>query len=173
VSRASLEVADIFSRFGEAYRRQHALPVQQHKLMRAIECCRTANLGGHIDRCTDCSYQRISYNSCRNRHCPKCQNIARAQWVQRRKSELLPIQYFHVVFTMPEAVNALALQNQAVVYKLLFDASAQTLLTIAAEETSEPPVGFVSQSAEIKAEIKEDAPVRVAVAGQSLAMPAA
>ncbi len=131
--RAAFEVADIFRRFGPAYRARRRLPVQQHRLMRAIECCRTAALGGHVDRCNRCQHQRISYNSCRNRHCPKCQNAARAEWVERRKGELLPIDYFHVVFTLPEQLHGLALQNKAAVYKLLFEASAQTLLTIAAD----------------------------------------
>lgn len=131
--RATLEVADIFRRFGESYRAHRRLPLQQHRLMRAIECCRTAVLGGHVDRCTNCTHSRISYNSCRNRHCPKCQNTARAEWIERRKAELLPIEYFHVVFTIPEQLNGLALQNKESIYKLLFDASAQTLLTIAAD----------------------------------------
>jgi hypothetical protein len=101
--------------------------------MRAIEVCRTATLGGHVDHCTHCDHQRISYNSCRNRHCPKCQNTARAEWVEARKAELLPIEYFHLVFTIPEQLNGLALQNQVLIYKLLFSASAETLLTIAAD----------------------------------------
>jgi hypothetical protein len=126
-------VADIFRRFGGQYRQCHRLPVQQHRVMRAIESCRTAALGGHVDRCNRCQQQRISYNSCRNRHCPKCQNRQRAQWVQRRRAELLPIEYFHVVFTIPEQLNGLALQNKACLYQLLFDASAKTLLTIAAD----------------------------------------
>jgi hypothetical protein len=101
--------------------------------MRAIETCRTALLGGHVERCGHCQHQRISYNSCRNRHCPKCQNLARTRWVERRKRELLPIPYFHVVFTIPEELNALALQNRKAVYKILFDTSARTLETIAAD----------------------------------------
>lgn len=101
--------------------------------MRAIETCRTATLGGHVERCGHCPYQRVSYNSCRNRHCPKCQNAARAEWVQQRQGELLPVEYFHVVFTIPEQLNALALQNPQTVYKLLFQASARTLETIAGD----------------------------------------
>jgi hypothetical protein len=131
--RATLKVADIFRSFGEAYRRRHRLPLQQHRLMRAIECCRTAALGGHVDRCQHCDYERISYNSCRNRHCPKCQNLAWAEWVQRRKAELLPIEYFHVVFTIPQELNAVVRQNKALLYQLLVDASAATLLTLAAD----------------------------------------
>jgi hypothetical protein len=101
--------------------------------MRAIETCRTAALGGHLERCGHCQHQRISYNSCRNRHCPKCQNTARAEWVRRRQRELLPVEYFHLVFTIPEQLNALALQNQKVVYQILFETSAETLTTIAAD----------------------------------------
>jgi hypothetical protein len=126
-------VADIFRRYGPGYRARRRIPLQQLRVMRAIETCRTAALGGHVERCGHCSHQRISYNSCRNRHCPKCQNVARAEWVQRRKGELLPIPYFHVVFTIPEQLNALALQNPQVVYKILFQTSAKTLETIAAD----------------------------------------
>jgi Putative transposase/Transposase zinc-binding domain len=131
--RPAIEVADIFRRYGPRYRARHRLPRQHLRVMRAIEVCRTSALGGHREFCDHCPYQRNSYNSCRNRHCPKCQNTARAKWVQRRKGELLPIQYFHLVFTIPEQLNALALQNQQVVYQLLFQASAQTLETIAAD----------------------------------------
>jgi hypothetical protein len=133
LTRPTLEVADIFRRFGGEYRRRRKLPVQQHRVMRAIESCRTAALGGHVDRCNHCDHERISYNSCRNRHCPKCQNGKRAQWVERRRAELLPIEYFHVVFTIPEQLNGVALQNKAAIYKLLFEASARTLQTIAAD----------------------------------------
>jgi hypothetical protein len=107
--------------------------VHQHKLMRAIERCRTAELGGHVERCGHCSHQRISYNSCRNRHCPKCQNLARAQWLERRKRELLPVGYFHVVFTIPDALHDLALQNKSTVYNLMFQASAAALQSIASD----------------------------------------
>jgi hypothetical protein len=131
MSRPSWEVADILRRHGAAYCAQQALPAHQLRLMRAIQLCRTSALGGHIERCGHCDHQRISYNSCRNRHCPKCQNLARAQWIERRKAELLPIDYFHVVFTIPEQLNPLALQNPAVVYKLLFATTAATLQTIA------------------------------------------
>ncbi len=99
--------------------------------MRAIETCRTAALGGHVDECSQCGFTRISYNSCRNRHCPKCQNTERQQWLQQRQAELLPVEYFHVVFTVPEQIAALALQNQAVIYGLLFRIAAATLTTIA------------------------------------------
>lgn len=125
------EVADILRRHGDAYRAQHALPAHQLRMMRALQLCRTATLGGHIERCGHCDHQRISYNSCRNRHCPKCQNLARAQWIEKRKAELLPIAYFHVVFTIPEQLNPLALQNKKVFYDLLFATTAATLQTIA------------------------------------------
>jgi hypothetical protein len=129
--RAAHEVADIFRRNGARYREQHRLLPHQHRLMRAIERCRTAALGGHVERCGHCRYQRIHYNSCRNRHCPKCQNLARAQWLERRKAELLPIPYFHVVFTIPSELNDLALQNKKVVYALMFQTSAAALQCIA------------------------------------------
>jgi Putative transposase/Transposase zinc-binding domain len=101
--------------------------------MQAIETCRTAALGGHLERCDACEHQRISYNSCRNRHCPKCQSLARAQWIEHRQAELLNCQYFHVVFTLPEEIAAIAYQNKAVVYNLLFQATAETLRTIGAD----------------------------------------
>lgn len=133
MSRPALELADIFRQYGDTYRAQHALPLQTLRVMRAIETCRTAVLGGHVEECSQCDYTRIAYNSCRNRHCPKCQNSERRQWLQQRQAELLPVPYFHVVFTVPEAVAAIALQNKAVVYGLLFRTVADTLLTIAAD----------------------------------------
>jgi len=131
VARPPLEVAGIFRHYGEAYRASRRLPRQQLRVMRAIETCRTAALGGHVEQCGHCSHIRVSYNSCRNRHCPKCQSLARARWLERRKAELLPVDYFHVVFTLPEPIAAIAFQNQKVVYDILFRATAQTLLTIA------------------------------------------
>ena len=131
MSRTALELAGIFRQYGPAYRQAHSMPVHHHKLMRAIETCRTAALGGHVDQCSQCQHTRVSYNSCRNRHCPKCQGKQRSQWLEQRKTELLPIEYFHVVFTMPAQAAALAYQNKAVVYGLLFRAAAETLLTIA------------------------------------------
>ena len=128
--RARLEVADVFRRHGPDYRAKKRLLPHQHKLMRAIERCRTAALGGHKERCGHCAHERIHYNSCRNRHCPKCQNLARAQWLERRKAELLPIPYFHVVFTIPSELNELALQNQKTVYNLMFQTSAAALQSI-------------------------------------------
>jgi hypothetical protein len=133
VSRPSLELADIFRQHGESYRNNNALALEQLKPMRAIETCRTAALGGHVERCGHCAHQRIAYNSCRNRHCPKCQTMAREQWLTRRRAELLPVTYYHLVFTLPPAIAQLALQNKKVIYDILFAASAQTLLTIAAD----------------------------------------
>ena len=126
-----VRLADIFRRHGKAYRKKYALPLHQIKLMRAIENCRTAALGGHALKCSQCGETRVWYNSCRNRHCPQCQSMARAQWLERRKEELLPVNYFHVVFTVPEQIAAIALQNKKVVYGILFRATAETLLTIA------------------------------------------
>jgi hypothetical protein len=133
MARATHEVAAIFRRHGAHYRQHHCLLPHQHKLMRAIERCRSAALGGHVERCGHCRHQRISYNSCRNRHCPKCQNLARAQWLARRKAELLPVEYFQVVFTIPSQLNDLTWQNQKLVYHLLFQASAQALQSIACD----------------------------------------
>ena len=106
---------------------------EQRRVMHAIEICRTAALGGHVDRCDECGLKVISYDSCRNRHCPKCQSIAKARWLQARQQEILPVQYYHVVFTLPDQLASLALQNKPVLYNLLFRAAAQTLLTIAAD----------------------------------------
>ena len=135
MERLKLEVADILRRYGAAYRDEHetSLSPAQRRVMRAITACRTAALGGHVEACDSCKHQRIAYNSCRNRHCPKCQSLARAQWIEQRQEELLDTQYFHVVFTLPEEVAAIAYQNKAVVYNLLFAATAQTLRTIAAD----------------------------------------
>ena len=130
-----LEVADIFRQCGPAFRSEHAQSLSrgQRRVMSAIEQCRTAALGGHVEECDACGQQRIAYNSCRNRHCPKCQSLARAQWLQDRQAELLPVEYFHVVFTVPQEVAAIAFQNKEVVYNILFQATAQTLRTIAAD----------------------------------------
>lgn len=133
MSRPSLELASILQRYGEDYRRTHAMPLEQLKPMRAIETCRTAALGGHVESCGHCEHQRIAYNSCRNRHCPKCQTLAKEEWLARRKAELLPIPYYHVVFTLPPGIAELALQNKKAIYNILFAASAETLLTIAAD----------------------------------------
>jgi hypothetical protein len=132
---AGLEVADVLHRHGEAYRRAHAthLGRVERRVMSAIELCRTAALGGHTEACTDCGLVRCAYNSCRNRHCPKCQGAARADWLAARQADLLPVEYFHVVFTLPPPAAAIAFQNKQVVYGLLFRAAAETLRTIAAD----------------------------------------
>lgn len=133
--RASLEVADIFRSAGPAYRSANAghLSLGQLEVMTAIENCRTAALGGHIEACDDCGHWRIAYNSCRNRHCPKCQGAAARTWLAAREADLLPVGYFHVVFTLPAQIADIARQNKAVVYDLLFRAAADTMLTIAAD----------------------------------------
>ncbi|MFH1293774.1 MAG: IS91 family transposase [Pseudomonadota bacterium] len=123
----SLEVADIFRLHGPAYRQAHGMPLRQLRAMRAIEVCRTAELGGHVDECDHCGLLRISYNSCRNRHCPKCQCLDRERWLVSRKKDLLPIVYFHLVFTLPEDVRPLALRNQKSIYKFLFKAVSETI----------------------------------------------
>jgi hypothetical protein len=133
--RPALEVADIFRRHGNAFRSaQHGrLSPEQHRVMAAIEACRTATLGGHVEQCDDCRMVRIAYNSCRNRHCPKCQGLARAQWLADRQADLLPVPYFHIVFTVPAAIAAIALQNKAVVYDILLKAAAETIRIIGAD----------------------------------------
>jgi hypothetical protein len=133
VSRPALELAEIFRRHGPEYRRRQELPMAHLRVMRAIETCRTAALGGHVERCDRCAFERIAYNSCRNRHCPKCQTAEKLEWLQQRQQELLPISYFHVVFTVPEPIAAIALRNKKAVLQILFRASAETLLTIAAD----------------------------------------
>jgi hypothetical protein len=132
---ATLEVADIFRDHGPAWRHAHAghISLDQLKVMSAIERCRSAALGGHVLCCEDCAQIQIAYNSCRNRHCPKCQGSAARRWLEARQSELLPVAYFHLVFTLPAAISDIAYQNKAVIYKLLFKAAAETLLTIAAD----------------------------------------
>src|SRR5271166_1209851 len=132
---AALEVADIFRRHGDAYRQTHIgrLGRTERRIMGAIEACRTAALGGHIERCADCGLVRIAYNSCRNRHCPKCQGPACAAWLAKRQAELLPAPYFHVVFTLPPAAAEIAFQNKTAVYGILFKAAAETQSTIAAD----------------------------------------
>ncbi len=130
--KPSLEVADIFRQHGEAYRERFAarLSIEQVRAMHAIEICRTAELGGHVEACDHCDGKRISYNSCRNRHCPKCQGLDKERWRQARQQDLLPIPYFHVVFTLPEELASLALRNQEIVYTLLFRAASQSLLEL-------------------------------------------
>jgi hypothetical protein len=135
MGRPALEVADIFRTHGPAWRKQLAghLSLSQLKVMSAIEQCRTAALGGHALRCDACDHQEISYNSCRNRHCPKCQARAAQRWLEARQADLLPVEYYHVVFTLPEPISALAYGNKATLYRLLFDMAAETLMTIAAD----------------------------------------
>jgi len=135
VGQPALEVADIFRTHGPAWRaaqRGH-LSLGQLKVMSAIEQCRSAALGGHVLRCEGCGVEQVSYNSCRNRHCPKCQSSAAKRWLDARQADLLPVEYYHVVFTLPAPIADIAFQNKAVVYGLLFDAAAETLLTIAAD----------------------------------------
>jgi hypothetical protein len=135
MSRPALEVADIFRSHGLAWRQANAghVSLEQLKVMSAIERCRTAALGGHVARCEDCAYTTIAYNSCRNRHCPKCQGAAAKEWLAAREADLLPVPYYHVVFTLPAPIADIAYQNKAVVYDILFKVSAETMLTIAAD----------------------------------------
>jgi len=133
--RPPLEVADIFRAHGPAWRRANAghVSLGQLKVMSAIESCRTAALGGHVARCEKCRHTLIAYNSCRNRHCPKCQGLAAKEWLAEREAELLPVPYYHVVFTLPAAIADIAYYNRAAIYDILFKAAAETLTTIAAD----------------------------------------
>jgi hypothetical protein len=133
--RPTLEVADVFHRRGAAFRDHHGahLGRVERRVMAAIEACRTPTLGGHVEQCGDCGLVRCAYNSCRNRHCPKCQGLARAEWLEARQAELLPVPYFHVVFTLPVAAAEIAFQNKHVVYAILFRAASETMMTIAAD----------------------------------------
>ena len=125
------EAADIFRRYGPSYRDAHKLPLNHLRALHAIEICRTAGLGGRVDECEECGHLKISYNSCRNRHCPKCQFLKKEKWVEARGKELLPIEYFHVVFTLPDELNPLALRNREVLYNILFKAASETLTQLA------------------------------------------
>jgi hypothetical protein len=145
--RPPLEVADLIRAAGAAFieRNRHWLSGKHLKVLRAIRRCRTAALGGHLDQCTRCGHRAISYNSCRNRHCPKCQASARDRWLQARRRELLPTRYVHVVFTLPRELAPLALQNKKVVYDLLFRSSAETLLEVARDPSHlGAEIGFFS-----------------------------
>jgi hypothetical protein len=145
--RNALEVADVFRHHGAAYRQAHAghLSLGQRRVMAAIETCRSAALGGHVEHCESCGHIRIAYNSCRDRHCPKCQGLARAEWLANRQYELLPVPYFHVVFTMPAPIAEIAFQNKVVVYGILFKAAAETLRIIAADPKHlGAEIGFVA-----------------------------
>src|SRR6202048_215024 len=132
--RPAIEIADILRRHGDAYRRDHAghLGRVERRGMSAIVACRTEALGGHVEACNDCGMTRIAYNSCRNRHCPKCQGRARAAWLAAQEADLLPVPYFHVVFTLPPPIAAIAFQNKAVVYAILFKAAAEAMTPLAA-----------------------------------------
>jgi hypothetical protein len=140
-----VEVADIFRQYGPDYRKSHQMPRNQLRAMRAIEVCRTATLGGHVDECDNCGHLEISYNSCSNRHCPQCQFLRKEKWIEARAEDLLPIQYFHVVFTIPAELNPLVLKNQKVMYDLLFRSVSETLV----ELSNDPKhlgarIGFIS-----------------------------
>ena len=128
LKRPKWEVADIIRLHAKQYCHDHLLPLSHLKVMHSIEICRTAYLGGHVEQCTSCGFQRHAYNSCRNRHCPKCQALTRAKWLEDRKSELLPVAYFHTVFTIPHELNPLALRNKKTVYTILFKAASETLI---------------------------------------------
>jgi hypothetical protein len=143
--RGRIEVADIFTQYGDAYRSAHALPARRLRAMRAIETCRTAELGGHVDECGHCGTKLISYNSCRNRHCPKCQFLKKEKWIEDREKDLLPIVYFHVVFTIPHLLNRLVQFNQELFYNLLFKAVSATLLQLAHDpKRLGAEIGFIS-----------------------------
>jgi hypothetical protein len=133
--REGLEIADVFRHFGPDFLERHgaSLSSARRRAMRAIQRCRTAALGGHLEQCGDCGHQRVAYNSCRNRNCPKCQGLARAQWLKDRHAELLDVSYFHVVFTVPHEIAVIGFQNQTVIYDILFRAASETLRTIAAD----------------------------------------
>ena len=133
-TRPAVEVADVIRQYGEAFLAQYGstLTADQRRALRALAACRTAALGGHVQRCLDCGHERIAYNSCRNRHCPKCQALARARWLEREAQWLLPVEYHHVVFTLPQEVAELALANRAVLYQALFAAASATLRDVAA-----------------------------------------
>jgi hypothetical protein len=128
------EVQDIFQQHGQAYLQTHKLPRNVRKAMSAIERCRTGALGSHADTCDECGYSRISYNSCRNRHCPKCQTLTKEKWIEARKEDLLDVRYFHVVFTIPDTLNPIVFQNQKVLYSILFRSVAETLQELAANK---------------------------------------
>ena len=147
MARPQLELADIFRQYGEEYRNKYGrvMSSEHRRVMQAIERCRTSALGGHVDECDACGHRVISYNSCRNRHCPKCQSLAKAQWLDARKAEILPVGYYHVVFTLPELLAPLALQNKTAIYNILFHAASSALLTIASDpQHLGADIGFVA-----------------------------
>jgi predicted Zn-ribbon and HTH transcriptional regulator len=126
--RAGPELAEVFRQYGESYRRTHRVSACEQKVIRAVSICRTQDLGGHLDRCDACGFERPAYNSCRNRHCPKCQSLAKAKWLETQTSELLPVGYFHLVFTLPHQLNPLILAHKKTLLALLFKAVSETLL---------------------------------------------
>ncbi len=138
-----IEVADIFRAYGPQYRQIHNLPLRHLRAMQAIEICRTADLGGHKYQCDTCGIIIISYNSCRNRHCPKCQSLDQERWLEARKQEVLPTHYFHVVFTIPEKLRPVCLRNQAVSYRILFQAVSETLKKLSRSEAPGAEIGFI------------------------------
>ena len=138
-----VELADIFMEFGSSYRRTHPMPLSHHKVMRAVQVCRTSYLGGHMKVCSSCGFSHPTYNSCGNRHCPKCQTLAKVRWVKKREEELLPVDYFHNVFTLPHELNVLARSNKKVIYDILFKSVSQTLLEFGENELG-GKVGFIS-----------------------------
>jgi len=143
--RASVEVADVFRKHGQAYRVSNRMPLNHIRTMRAIERCRTAELGGHVDECDNCGRIRISYNSCRNRHCPKCQFLKKEKWLEERKEDLLPVPYFHVVFTIPALLRPIALRNKRVLYNILFRSVSETLFELAGDPKHlGGKIGFIS-----------------------------
>jgi predicted Zn-ribbon and HTH transcriptional regulator len=140
-----LEIQDIFKKYGTEYQENHKLPKNHFKAMRNIERCRTEALGGHVDKCNECGYIQISYNSCRDRHCPKCQTLSKERWIEARKEDLLPVQYFHVVFTIPENLNPIVFQNQKETYTILFRAVSETLSELAQDKKYlGAQLGFIS-----------------------------
>ncbi|WP_443661898.1 IS91 family transposase [Clostridium sp.] len=140
-----IEIQDIFNQFGDEYRRKHKLPLHILKTMIAIESCRTAELGGHVDECNECGHIRISYNSCRNRHWPKCQTLAKEKWLEKRKEDLLPVGYFHIVFTIPQELNFITLTNQKEMYSILFNSVSETLLELSRDKKYlGAEIGFMS-----------------------------
>ena len=122
------ELADVFRQYGERFEQTHRVSAGEQKVVRAVSVCRTLALGGHLDRCDACGFERPAYNSCRNRHCPKCQSLAKAQWLEKQTAELLPVGYFHLVFTLPHEFNRLILAHKKIVLALLFKAVSETLL---------------------------------------------
>ncbi|MBZ9634629.1 IS91 family transposase [Clostridium sp. FP1] len=140
-----IEIQDIFNQYGDEYRRNHQLPLHILKTMIDIEACRTEELGGHIDECDECGHIRVSYNSCRNRHCPKCQTLAKERWLEKRKEDLLPVGYFHVVFTIPQELNYITLTNQKEMYSILFNAVSETLFELSRDKKYlGAEIGFMS-----------------------------